>query len=121
MFLRELVCQIVHQHIVEVIAAQVRITVGRQYFEYAVAEFQNGYIEGAAAKVVYQDLVGAFFFVKTVGQRRRSRFVDDSLDIQTRDSARVLGCLLLRVGEVSRYGDNRFGYLLTEVSLCVVL
>ena len=121
MFLRELVCQIVHQHIVEVIAAQVRITVGRQYFEYAVTEFQNGYIEGAAAKVVYQDLVGAFFFVKAVGQRRRSRFVDDSLDIQTRDSARILGCLLLRVGEVSRYGDNRFGYLLTEVSLCVVL
>ena len=121
MFLRELVCQIVHQHIVEVIAAQVRITVGRQYFKYAIAKFQNGYIEGAAAEVVYQNLVGAFFLVKTVGQRCCGRFIDDSLDIQTRDSARVLGCLLLCVGEVSRYGDDRFGYLLAEIRFRVVL
>ena len=119
-FLGKGICHIVQQCFIEVIAAQMGIAVGSQYFEYAVAQFQDGYIEGTAAQVIYQDLVGAFFFIQTICQGSSSRFVDDSLYIQACDLAGILGCLLLCIGEVSRYGDNRFGYLFTQIAFCIV-
>ncbi len=57
MFFGEIICQIVEDDFVEVVAAQARISVGGQYFEYSVAQFEDGYVESTSAQVVYQNLV----------------------------------------------------------------
>ncbi len=55
--------------------------------------------------------------VEPVGERRRGRLVDDALDVEAGDAARVLGRLALRIVEVGRDGDDRLGDLLAEVIL----
>ena len=120
-FLSKAVRHEVEQCFVEVIAAQLVVAVGSQYFEYAVAQFQNRYIECTAAQVVYQDLVLFFIFIKTVCQGSCRRLIDDSLNIKTCDLACVFCCLLLAVCEVSRYCDNSFRYLFSQIAFCISL
>ena len=50
------------------------------------------------------------FLIYAVSQRSSGRLVDDTLNFQTCDLAGILGSLALRVGEVSRNGDNRLIY-----------
>ncbi len=94
------------------------ITVGRQYFEgfFAInfVDFDNRDIESTTTEVVNRDRAVAHFFIQTVRQRGRGRFVDDTFDFQTGDTASIFGCLTLRIVEVSRYGDNRFSYRFTR-------
>ncbi|SVK47015.1 NAD-specific glutamate dehydrogenase [Acinetobacter baumannii] len=115
----ELFHQVVDQTAVEVFAAQVGVTVGRQHFEgffaVNVVDFDDGDIESTAAQVINRDGAVADFFVQAVGQGRRGRFVDDALDFQTRDAAGVFSRLTLGVVEVSRHGDNRFSDRFTQV------
>ena len=57
----ELVGKPVDDHVVEVVAAEVGVTVGRFNFKHTVAKFKDGDVECAAAKVEYGDLlVGTF-------------------------------------------------------------
>ena len=77
-------------------------------------------VERAAAQVVHQDLV-RFILVQAVGQRRGGRLVDDAQHFQARDAAGILGRLALRVGEVSRHGDDRLGHGLAQIGLGVAL
>ena len=58
--------------------------------------------------------------VEAVGEGRRSRLVDDSLDVEAGDPAGVLG-RLARVVEVGRDRDDGLGHLLAEVRLRVGL
>ena len=97
------------------------ITVGCQYFKYAVAQFQNGYVESTTAQVIYQNLVRSFFLVKTICQRCSSRLVDDSLYFQTCNFTCILSCLLLGIGEVSRNSDNCLRHFFAQISLCIRL
>ena len=110
----EIVSDPVDDSLVEVIAAQTGVAVGGQHFKYAVADIQDGYIEGAAAQVVHQDLLGAFL-VKAVSQGSSCRLVDDTLDVQTGNAACVLGGLTLAVVEVGRHGDDSFCDLFSEI------
>jgi hypothetical protein len=105
--------------LVEVIAAQVGITVGGQNLGNAVAHLDDGDIEGAAAQVVDHDLL-VFFLIDAVCQRSGSRLVDDTLDVQTGNGACVLGGLTLAVVEVSRNGDDGLGDRLAQISLGAV-
>ena len=120
-FLGEAVCHEVEQCFVEVIAAQLVVAVGSQYFEYAVAQFQDGYIECTATQVIYQDLVLFFIFIKTVCQGSCRRLVDDSLNVKPCDLACVFCCLLLAVCKVCRYCDNSFRYLFSQIAFCISL
>ena len=113
----ELVGHPVDNHVVEVVASEVRVAVGRFHFEYAVAQFQNRNIERAASEVVYGDLHILVRLIQAVGQRCGRRFVDDTAHFQTGDFARFLGSLALRVGEVGRNSDDGFGYFGAEVIL----
>ena len=104
--LLELVGHPVDDHVVEVVASEVGVAVGRFDLEHAVAQFQNRDIERTAAQVVHGDLHVLISLVQTVGERGRRRLVDDPADFQARDLTGFLGRLTLRVREVGRYGDN---------------
>ena len=96
------------------------VAVGGKHFNDAVADIEDRHVERAAAEVVDHDLL-LVFFIDAVGHSSGRRLVDDTLDLEAGDLAGILGCLTLRVVEVRRNGDDRFGDGLTEVSLGVGL
>ena len=114
--LLELVGQEVDQHLVEVVAAQVRVAVGGEHLEDVVADVEDGDIERAAAEVEDGDLL-VLLLLQAVGQGGRGGLVDDALDLEARDLAGVLGGLALGVVEVRRHGDDRPVDLLAQVVL----
>ena len=118
--LLEVIGHVVEQTLIEVIAAEVVVAGGRQNLLYAVAHFDDGNIEGAAAEVVDHDLLLAFL-IDAVGKGSRSRLIDDTLDLQTGNLAGVLGGLTLGIGEVGGNGDDRFGDLLAQIGFCIGL
>ena len=61
---------------------------------HAVAHFEDGDVEGAAAQVVDHDLLVGLL-IEAVGEGRGGRLVDDALDLEARDLAGVLGGLAL--------------------------
>ena len=93
------------------------IPVGRFHFKNPVTQFQDGNIESTATQVEYRNLLVGLRFIQTVSQSGRRRFVDDTFYRQARDFARFLGSLTLRVAEVSRHGDDRFGHRRSQVIL----
>ena len=120
LLLAELVDDPVDDGLVEVVAAQVGVAVRGLHLEDAVAQLEDGDVEGAAAQVEDQDGL-LVFFVEAVGQRGRGRLVDDALDFQTGDDAGVLGGLPLGVVEVGRDGDDRLGDLGAQEGFSVAL
>ena len=104
------------QPLVDVVTAQVRVTVRRFHFDYAFANFQDRNVIGATAKVEHRDRL-VFFLIKTVSQGSRGRLVHDAHYFQARDLAGVFRRLTLRVVEVSRHGDNRFLNFLSQIIL----
>ena len=116
--LLELGQQPIDDALVEVVAAEVRVTVGGLDLEDAVAQLEDRDVERAAAQVVDGDLL-VLLLVQAVGQGRRGGLVDDALDVEPGDAAGVLGRLALRVVEVGRDGDDRLGDLLARVRLGV--
>jgi hypothetical protein len=91
----------------------VRIAVGSLYFENAIANFKDRDIERAATEVVHGDLF-VFLFVEAVSEGCRGRLVDDAQDFESGNFSRVLGCLPLRVIEVSGHRNYRLSDLLAQ-------
>ncbi len=102
--------------LVEVVAAQVGVAVGGLDLDDAFADFEDGNIECTAAEVVDGDGL-VLLFVEAVGEGGSRRLVDDALDVESGDFARVLGGLALGVVEVGRNGDDGFGDRLAQVGL----
>src|ERR1035438_6294138 len=108
------------QEVVDVVAAQVRVAVGGLYLEDAVAQFEDGDVERAAAKIV--DGNGAFLgAIEAIGQRSRGRFIDQAQDVKACHAACVLGGLALRIVEVRRDGDNGLRDRLAEETFSIAL
>ncbi len=95
------------------------VTVGGLHLDDAVADLQEGHVEGAATEVEDEDRL--VVLVEPVRQRGGGRLVDDAQDVQARDLAGLLGRLTLGVVEVRRDGDHRVGDLLAQVRLGVAL
>src|SRR5690606_23530924 len=114
--LLELLDQPVDDLLVEVIAAQVRVAVRRLDLKDAIAQLEDRDVERAAAQVVDRDDL-VLRLVQAVGQRGRRRLVDDPQHLETRDPARVLRRLPLRVVEVRRDRDDRLRDLVAQVVL----
>ena len=109
-----------HDGLVEVVAAEVRVAVRGLHLKDAVADVEDRDIERAAAEVVYGDLL-VLLLVEAVRERCRRGLVHDALHVKARDAAGVLRRLALRVVEVRRHGDDRLGDLLAEERLRVRL
>ena len=94
------------------------VTVGGQNFDNAVADIDDGDIECAAAQVIDHDLL-LFFIVQAVSQSSCGGLVDDTLDLEARDLAGILGCRTLCVVEVCGNSDDSLVNLLAQVALSV--
>ena len=95
----------IHEAIVPVVTAEMRVAVRGFDFKHAVADFQNGNIKRAAAQIVNGDLL-VLLLVETVSERRGGRLVDDAENFEAGDAAGVLRGLTLRVVEISGNGDD---------------
>ena len=103
----------VDDSLIEVLSPEKRIAAGREHFEHAVAHFHDGDIKRAAAQVVHRDLL-TVAFAEAVCECGGRRLVDDSLNRQPGNLARVLCSLALNVVEVRGHGDDRFGDFVAE-------
>jgi hypothetical protein len=74
-------------------------------FDHAVLDADDGDVEGAAAEVVDDDALG-LALARFVGQRRRSRLVEDADGFQSGDLASLARRLALRVGEIGGNGET---------------
>ncbi len=106
--------------LVEVVAAEVRVAVGRLDLEDAFAQLEDRDVEGAAAQVVDRDLL-VVLLVEAVGKGRRRRLVDDPADFEAGDPTGILRRLALGVVEIRRDRDHGLGDLLAQVGLGVRL
>ena len=110
----ELVGKVADETHVEVFTTEERIAVRRLHFEDAVADFENGNIEGAATKVINGDDF-AILLVETIGKGGSRRLVDDAEHFEARDLARVLRRLTLGVVKVGGDGDDGLGDFFAEI------
>ena len=99
--------------VVPIVTAEMRVAVRGLHFKHAVADFEHGNIERAAAQIVNGDLL-VLLLVETVSERRRRRLVDDAEHFETGDLAGVFGGLALRIVEVSGNGDDGLGDFFAE-------
>src|SRR3546814_345617 len=117
----ELVDQVVDDALVEVLAGEEGVAVGRQHLELLLAvdvgDLDDRHVEGAAAQVVHGDLAVAAFLVQAVGQRGRGRLVGGALVGGGGVLAGVVGRLAWGVVEVGRHGDHGLGDFLAQVVL----
>ena len=111
----EPVGDVVDQLFIEIVAAQVRVSVGAQDLDQLIADFEDRNVERSAAEVEDDDLL-VLLLLQTIGERRRRRFVDDAFDLQAGNLTGILGRLPLGVVEVGRCGDHRLVDLVTEVA-----
>ncbi len=108
------------QQVVDVVAAEVRVAIGRLHFEDAVAQLEDGDVEGAAAQVIDGD--GAFLgAIEAIGKRGRGGLVHEAQDFEARHAARIFGGLALRVVEVCGHGDDGLRYRRAEEALRIAL
>src|SRR6202166_4363365 len=69
-------------------------------------KFEDGDVEGAAAKIV-NGYVAALLFVQAVSERRGGGLVDEAQDFQASDAAGVFGGFPPGIIEVGGNGDDR--------------
>ena len=113
--------QPVDDHLVKVISTQVYVTVGGLHFKDTVSKFKDGNIKCSSAQVIDRNLHVYVFLVHAVSKGSSSRLVDDSLYFKAGNLTSLFGSLTLRIVEVCRYGDDRFGYCLSQEILCCAL
>ena len=114
----ELLHQPVHNPGVKVVAAQPGIAPGGQHREGAVLDLNDGHVEGAAAQVIDQNLLGSLV-VQAIGHCGSGGFIDDPQDVEARNAAGVLGGLALAVVKIGWHRDDRLGDLLAQIALGV--
>src|SRR5208282_2256515 len=116
----EFINQPIHQPLIDVVAAQVRVTIGRFHLDHAFADLKHRDVKSPAAKVVHGDSL-VLALVEPVGQCGRRWLVDDALHVEPGDSPRIFGSLPLSVVEISRHRDDRLSDLLAQVVLSRLL
>ena len=113
--------QVVDDALVPVVATEVVVAAGGLDLDDALADLEQGHVEGAATEVEDEDGLVGLALVQAVGQGGRGRLVDDAQDVEAGDLAGLLGGLALGVLEVRRHGDHGVGDGLAEVGLGVAL
>ena len=102
--------------VIEIVAAQRGVAVGREHLEHAARELEDRDVERAAAEVV--DGIDALRrIVEAVGDRRRGRLVQQAQHLDPRQPRGVLGRLALRVVEVRGNRHHRADEMAAQARL----
>ena len=119
-FLLEVLDQPVKDRLVEIIAAQERITACGFHLKNVVHQFQDGHIKGAAPKVKDQDLLIAVL-AEAIGKSGSRRLVDDAKHIKAGNLSCVLRRLTLAIVEIGRHGNDRLCYAFSQIGFRIRL
>ena len=95
----------IHDSLIEIIAAQLRVSVGGFDVEHAVRDPQQGYVKRAAPQVEDQHTTNGAA-IKAVSQSGSRGFIENPLDGNARQASGVTGGLTLGVVEISRNRDH---------------
>src|SRR5204863_8194377 len=88
LLLFELIGQVVDDLLVEILAAEKGVAIGRFDLEHAIADLENRDVESATAEIVDRDRAGALL-LHAIGKRGSGRLVDDAQDLKTGDAAGI--------------------------------
>ena len=105
----------VNQALVNVVATKVRVAIGGFHFHNAVAHFEDGNIEGAAAEIVYDDGF-VLLLIQAVSEGSRSWLIDNAHHFQAGNRTGIFGGLALCIVEVSRNGDHGLSDFFAQIS-----
>ncbi len=94
------------------------VAVGRFYLYHIATHFKHRDVERAAAEVEDRYFF-VFLFIKSVGERRGRRLVDDAQYLKTGNLPRGLGRTALVVVKVGGHGNHRLSNLLAKLRLGV--
>src|SRR5229473_1669365 len=96
--------EVLDEPLVEVLSAEEGVAIGGFDLEHSGIELEDRDVEGTTAEIVYGNLLrgSLFLLFETIGQRCRSRLVDDPKHVEPGDPARILGRLALGIAEVGR-------------------
>ncbi|KYN14123.1 NAD-specific glutamate dehydrogenase [Trachymyrmex cornetzi] len=101
---------VIDHAIIEVLATQMSISSRGLDLEDTIFDGQDGHIKSATTEIKDKDVsLAGCLLVETVCNRGGSGLVDNTQYVQARDGTSVLGCLTLRVVEVSGDGDHSVG------------
>ena len=104
------------QPVIEVVATEGGVAVGREHLEHASRQPQDRDVEGAPTEIIDRvDALGGI--VEAVGDRSRGGFVEQPQHVEPGESGGVLGGLTLGIVEVGRHGDHGAGQLAAEAGL----
>ncbi len=120
-FILELLHQPVDNDLVEIVTAEVGVPIGREHFEYTVAQLKYAYVMGTAAAVKHCNLDVMRFFIEPIGQGGCRGLVDNPFYLEPCNLTGLFGGLTLSVVKIGRHGNHRLGYLMPEVIFCCFL
>ena len=107
--------QVLHQTLVEIFSAQLVVTAGSFDFQHTVEHFQQGYIEGAAAEIIYEDMTFLLQMIKPVTQGCGGRLIQNALDCKTGKFSGANGFTALHVVKIGGNGDYSPVHIFTEI------
>ena len=92
---------------------------GRPHLKHPIAYVKNRHVKGAAPQVKHQNGL-VLGLIQTVGQGRRRRLVENTLDLEPGNAPGVAGGLALGIVEVGGHGNHRSGDRLAQVAACLI-
>jgi len=94
----ELLREVVHKAVIEVLTSKVSVTSGGLHLEDAIVDGQEGHIEGTTSKIEDKHIgLASGFLVQTVGNYGCGRLVNNAQDVEASDGTSILGGLTLGV------------------------
>ena len=104
------------QQPVDIVAAKMRVAVGRQHLKYTVLDLENRDVEGAPAKVVDGD-DALMPLVEAVSKACRRRLIDDAQNVKPGEPTGVASGSPLGIIEIRGHGDDRSIHFGIEITL----
>merc|ERR1719393_289660 len=119
----ELVDEVIHHPVVEILTAKMSVTSSGLDLEDAFLDGQDRHIKSSPTKIKDQHVAldGALLLVQAIGNGGGGGLVNDPENIETSDNSGILGGLPLRVVEVGRDRDHGVLHLGAEVGLSGLL